>query len=376
MKLKTIKFKFSRHFLLLSILILAQIAFLANCSDNIGNVLQEENQASIKSQTNNSNTSSESNTNPDPNSTPDYVISYFQIEQNEASLPARWASSIAQSGKNVLIYGGKDSGMVRNDLWQYDTDTGNATLLTNGEARAFASMTLLDQKLYIFGGLDYTGTETNTLITYDLVNKTWYQFLLEDTIGTAPKSRYAHSALYYQDPVSGNKKILIYGGFSDAQVLKSDLYELDLSATPKPKWSKKASGPFVGGHGAVILGDYMYLLGGLNRETQTYLNELWSYDITLDSWQLTSTLPANTPGVEGLQLVSLNNQLYAYGGKNDLGYTNALWQFTFPGSWQKISLALPPLAYYSAVSFTNKIMTFGGISDQNSSGLLIIQISN
>lgn len=297
-------------------------------------------------------------------------------------LSPRWGSAMAEQNGVLYIYGGINEEKYLNDFWSYGIAENKSSELAENKPRAFATLTAVDGKLYLFGGEYHDGKKTNSLLEYDIETGTWIKKTCRKSArGVRPKSRSLHSALYYKDPETGHRKILVYGGMGKysksphskkSSNIRGWVHELDLDAAPKPKWRKKAKGPRRAGHGAAIIGDIMYVFGGFDPRTDENKNELWAYNISLDEWSLVDNLPLGVSNRSGIQLLALGNSLFVYGGLSDSVYQNDLWQMNPPDLWKNISKAPSARAYYSAIVFKKKIYIFGGYNDTESFGDLLI----
>ncbi|XP_014256745.1 host cell factor 1 isoform X2 [Cimex lectularius] len=135
------------------------------------------------------------------------------------------------------------------------------------------SFTLIDKKVFLFGGLANDCSDDpkanppsavsvrylNDLYTLELKGNT-VVWEMPHTYGTPPPPRESHTAVAYKD-AQGNSKLIIYGGMSGCRL--GDLWILDIGTMT---WSR----PEVFGpaplprslHTASIIGNRMYVFGG------------------------------------------------------------------------------------------------------------------
>jgi gliding motility-associated-like protein len=261
-----------------------------------------------------------------------------------ANLPgARHSSATWQIGSKLYLYGGggvTGNNGYHNDLWEYDTDTGNwrwikgnalttyqaATYGTLGEpaetnspgSRGNSVTWVSGGKLYLFGGQTYTSNNSQRL-----------------------------NDLWVFDPATGNW-CWIKGGSS----LNQNAYygTFGVAAAPNTPGSRHSSVSWESG-------GKLYLFGGRNNNAstgETYnLNDLWVFDPATGNWcwikgsslanqigtygTLGVAAAANTPGGR-LGSVSWESagKLYLFGGSNGQSF-NDLWEYEIgTGLWRWI----------------------------------------
>ena len=111
-------------------------------------------------------------------------------------------------------------------------------------------------------------------------------------VGTAPCPRFGHTCVAW-----GNDKIILFGGYGGFGYTRSHMNDIHVFDLVAENWSKEivCSGtPPSGrsGHGSVLVGDSMFVFGGINAETQ--MNDLYVLDVTKMDWSdldLTWSIP-------------------------------------------------------------------------------------
>jgi len=99
----------------------------------------------------------------------------------------------------------------------------------------------------------------------------------------------------------------------------------------------------------------MYIFGGNNGSS--YLNDLWKYDFTNDSW---TSLGTGSIGRNNHSSVFYNNSMYIFGGTNGSAL-NDLWGYDFTNnSWTQLTSGSSIRYGHSAVVYNNAMYIFGG----------------
>lgn len=269
---------------------------------------------------------------------------------------ARHSSATWQIGSKLYLYGGggvTGNTSYFNDLWEYDTDTGNwrwikGNSLTN-QAAAYGTLGepaegnspggrgnsvtwVSGGKLYLFGGQIYTSGNTQRL-----------------------------NDLWVFDPATG-----YWCWIKGSSSLNQNAFygTIGVAATANTPGSRHSSVSWESG-------GKLYLFGGLNNNASTgeayNLNDLWVFDPATGNWcwikgstlanqtgtygTLGVAAAANTPGGR-YSSVSWESagKLYLFGGYNGSGYFNDLWEYEVAsGHWRWIK----------GSNSTNEVGTYG-----------------
>jgi hypothetical protein len=148
------------------------------------------------------------------------------------------------------------------------------------------SATIAGNKLYFFGGWD-SSLQYDSLYQLDLENNTWT--LLEPS-GNHPCVRATHSA------VVALGHILIFGGAycsGGPYVYLNDLvcYDIAKDKWVRPRTTGERPSPR-GQHNAVVVGKKMYIIGGINGDS--IFNDMYTLDLDTFKWEAvnaTGSLP-------------------------------------------------------------------------------------
>ncbi|XP_049878347.1 host cell factor 1 [Pectinophora gossypiella] len=193
--------------------------------------------------------------------------------------PGCAAYGFVVDGTRLLVFGGMvEYGKYSNDLYELQASRWEWKRLKPLPPkqglppcpRLGHSFTLLNGKVYLFGGLANESDDPknniprylNDLYTLELYpNSSMTVWDIPLTYGQSPPPRESHSGVSYTDKNSGKSSLIIYGGMSGSRL--GDLWVLDVDTM---SWSR----PEVGGlpplprslHTATVIGHHMYVYGG------------------------------------------------------------------------------------------------------------------
>ncbi|CAH0397676.1 unnamed protein product [Chilo suppressalis] len=193
--------------------------------------------------------------------------------------PGCAAYGFVVDGTRLLVFGGMvEYGKYSNDLYELQASRWEWKRLKPLPPkqglppcpRLGHSFTLLNGKVYLFGGLANESDDPknniprylNDLYTLELYpNSSMTVWDIPLTYGQSPPPRESHSGVSYTDKNTGKSSLIIYGGMSGSRL--GDLWVLDVDSM---SWSR----PEVGGppplprslHTATVIGHHMYVYGG------------------------------------------------------------------------------------------------------------------
>lgn len=193
--------------------------------------------------------------------------------------PGCAAYGFVVDGTRLLVFGGMvEYGKYSNDLYELQASRWEWKRLKPLPPkqglppcpRLGHSFTLLNGKVYLFGGLANESDDPknniprylNDLYTLELYpNSSMTVWDIPLTYGQSPPPRESHSGVAYVDKTTGKSSLIIYGGMSGSRL--GDLWVLDVDTM---SWSR----PEVGGpaplprslHTATVIGHHMYIYGG------------------------------------------------------------------------------------------------------------------
>ncbi|KAF1785936.1 Filamin [Phytophthora cactorum] len=159
------------------------------------------------------------------------------------------------------------------------------------------SATVVDNKIYIFGGFQSSSTRFNDLWIFNPITLDWVQpgagsgglngnlhraSVAKPVAPTLPAPRGAHSA------VAIRRNIYMFGGYGGTGYGRRDFDDLYMLRTDDLSWTKvtsKGKPPDKrAGHQACAVDDLMLVCGGWNSVAQ--FNDLHIFDSTVNSWTL------------------------------------------------------------------------------------------
>jgi len=161
----------------------------------------------------------------------------------------------------LILYGGQGPTGWYSDSWIFRLDTNEwIEHRTNGEnpgkRSSFASV-VLKGKLFLFGGLEFHGSEGYLGDLYRLEGSTWTKL---NSAGYPPERRAVASAI----AIERDESFLIFGGYNYAGFTKDDVRRYDVE---KDWWDEVyPSGiiaPKRSAHISAFAADIMYVFGGI-----------------------------------------------------------------------------------------------------------------
>ncbi|KAK2959152.1 putative Tip elongation aberrant protein 1 [Blattamonas nauphoetae] len=195
---------------------------------------------------------------------------------------------------DIVIFGGKTKDGYSNELWVLSLEKEEWAPLTDFEEqpqpRAFHSSAKVDNKFYIFGGESLSEDRSqrivlNDLWCFDAVQLVWTQITFED--GAVPPPRRGASLTMMDE------KLYLFGGekFSDngAAVGMNDLWHINITQE-NPKWEQidldriRESNPNLlplprAFHSCVTLETSLVFFGGYCSTQKSCLNDIWEFNI-------------------------------------------------------------------------------------------------
>ncbi len=236
-------------------------------------------------------------------------------DTTRSSMPTpRGHMASAVVNDKIYIIGGTAGGADEENYWQgldciesYDlnTDSWDTTLTPMPTARFECQAAVVDDKIYVFGGLsDYPDLKAiNTLEVYDPETDRW------DTAKTQMPTAKAY-------PVASaiGSSIYITGGYPGVPLI--DYPTVELYDTITDRWNTTiADMPGArAAHTAGILNGFIYIIGGSHRISSTHFimqESVLMYDPLMDTWLKVAEMPTAR---EALTLRIVNGRFYAIGG--------------------------------------------------------------
>lgn len=269
------------------------------------------------------------------------------------------------------------------NTWEQITPTGDIPGSRQGH-----SMVTIDDKIYLFGGMDgsklyeiepeiYIAVSDNTRVVktlktkkptlkgsksllnnlsiYDTVYQKWDE---EEPANTPPPTRFGHKA------VVKDGKMYVFFGMGDSNAL-DDIWEYDPATK---EWTQivpvSSNNPVARfDHSATISGSVVWIAGGLDNNGNP-LNDLWYYSFGSNEFTQCNNIPAAS-GIYGHVAACSGSELYVYGGYQGSEPANTMYKYTIGsgGTWttENIQGILPaPTAYSAAAQYGPELYIAGG----------------
>jgi len=213
--------------------------------------------------------------------------------------------------------------------------------------------TLAGNKIFVFGGSDITSDDFAQLLMFDPDTMFWYKMT---TTGVAPGPHRAHSATLV------DSKLFVFGGGDGANYF-AELYVLDLVTLhwSKPEISGAIPGPRRAHTGTLINKNKLFIFGG--GDGNKALNDIYVLDtdkLHWDTYKTSGTVP-NPRGYHSTSLIG-PDKAWVFGGSDgsevfsDLSVLDAA-----TGVWTKKKLnSSKPCFAHSATTVGNQMFVFGG----------------
>jgi N-acetylneuraminic acid mutarotase len=202
---------------------------------------------------------------------------------------------------------------------------------------------LLNEKIFVIGGLVQGGIGTDLLEVYDPQNNTW------STSTPLPQK------MHHISVAEVNGKIYVLGGFLNNTFQPTDVvYEFDPGSST---WTGKASMLKPRGAAtATVVNGLIYVIGGVaNPGGVTDANEV--FDPVNNTWQSLASMPTSR---EHLASASIGSIIYVAGGSNN-GNINKFEAYnTTTNSWTILPDLPTARSGLTACAYSNRIYVFGG----------------
>ena len=223
-------------------------------------------------------------------------------------------------------------------------------------------------RFILYGGaINSEGVSTwhsNETWTYIPETRTWNQIPTLSNPGFI-----AHHSMVYD---SFHRKIICFGGLSESSDTLNETWIFDCDTNEwvevfPPTSPAARSDPSM--YYDVINGKIV-LFGGYGGDSLSYLDDLWIFDVTANSW--TEKQPSSSPPASyGHNMIydSVNGQGILFGGRTSGGVHNDIWTYHYiNNSWTIQEQPLKPTTrYWHTMLFdpiNNQVVVFGGRQSQ------------
>ncbi|XP_077292091.1 uncharacterized protein LOC143915352 [Arctopsyche grandis] len=231
---------------------------------------------------------------------------------------------------NLFLLGGYYDNEVTNKVWCLDLNT-KFLIEKNppmNQKRQFATASVVDNVIYVIGGVDSDQKALDTVEKWNSATKTW------DVVKSMRNKRFNHAA------VSNNSEIIVIGGENDYM----ELNQVEIYCTETNDWREaNPIDPYRSNLAAVSLTNKIYAIGGSSDVSTTDL--LQQFDIGKNYWdnglkKLPKTLAAHSA-------VVYQNNIICFGDEN----SKSILQYNpiTPREWINIGDMPSNRRYYNAL---------------------------
>jgi len=287
--------------------------------------------------------------------------------ESHNSTPRSGAASIIVDNILYLVGGVGDTGTFSQDLLRYNLDTQKwlEPIVFAPDAfpgRCLHSLVYYCGKLYMFGGK--ANGYRNDIHEFNLETKQWTKLTVT---GKTPSPRYGHTAAIF------GKSMYIFGGYDNMSMCCNDMYEyfFDTNMWNKVEIKNNIIPPSRFSHSVSVSdsGFSMYIFGGQGDGKNPY-NDLYEFRFTSKTWLHLET-KGKIPSRWGHISFVYGPTLYIFGGQNKSSMFEDTWTIQTLGSdltWTQISATkgdIPSGRVYHTCNTTQQgVLICGGRNDQ------------
>ncbi|XP_050077949.1 kelch domain-containing protein 3 [Anopheles maculipalpis] len=231
----------------------------------------------------------------------------------------RYGHTAVAFGSKVYLWGGRNDEIVCDILFCFDTKTRKWTRPsvtgTVPGARDGHSACIYDERMYIFGGFEESIDKFSCDVYYlDLRTMHWTYV---NTLGEPPSYRDFHSATVL------NHRMYVFGGRSDAvapyhsqeEIYCPNIKYLDLKAD---RWyTPKTTGEIPVGrrsHSAFTYNNKIYIFAGYNGNIDKHFNDLYCFDPERNVWRQVTPLGQAPRARRRQSCLVIGKRMYLFGG--------------------------------------------------------------
>jgi N-acetylneuraminic acid mutarotase len=271
----------------------------------------------------------------------------------------------------IYIFGGnkETSDLLRFDMklekWEPLLSTGKSSPGCRGGHTAV----LYHDFMYIFGGYhQYQDLYYNDMWCLCLQSLKWCKM---KQIGDIPDSRDGHTAVVIHG------KQYVFGGYTKWKGYVNSLFVYDFSNNTWRKIIRKISPLPRARHTAIVYEGCVIVFGGYNGRSDTYYNDLWSFDPRSEMWTQFE-VPDSVPKMFGHTAILYKHEMIVFGGTTPKGVQNWLWKydlFTKQFSLYEQHNTIPHRKSHVATLYRGSMIVMGGeFESKNSTKMMEVYI--
>lgn len=214
---------------------------------------------------------------------------------------------------------------------------------------------VLNENLYIFGGVTRSGKPNSKTYYFNLTDQTW------DKVSTG----YSLNKVYFGSGVYSNKIYALAGVQPSTLVTNRNLDVFDVSTQ---KWTQSATlAPEIVEYASAQTSTSIYIFGGHNLTHIT--NQLLEFKLSTSKSSTLSKDFINPGAVRYGSVVSISNSLILFGGTKAGKKLNALWKFDLEKqTWTRLKTlgVTPPARSHAGIVCQGDILVIWGGQGEDS----------
>ena len=236
----------------------------------------------------------------------------YTLSRLETTLPSGFTNFLAEIHQGIVyLFAGKENGIASNVIYTYNIGTNHLQEYeeTLPYALTGSCSCLINDDIYLFGGIDDTNNILDSIIKIDLINETISTLSL-----TLSQPVYNASAQY------SNNYVYLFGGENSTPL--NTIYKIDLDNNIISLLSTTMLEGLTL-HRTCILGNYIYLFGGLSSDGLT--DKIYKFNYSDDALILLNfTLPIV---LDNFAVSDTSDYIYIFGGTTSTGNSPRIIRF-------------------------------------------------
>jgi N-acetylneuraminic acid mutarotase len=290
---------------------------------------------------------------------------------------ARMGHSASVNKNSMFVFGGFLHPFTLSDFWEYNLATSTWSQISvpgSPPDRYRHSTVVIDQYLFLFGGVNAVKQRFDDLWCFDIGRGLWSKIETPDL--SLPKPRCLHQA------VSLEGAMYVFGGVGEGGKKLGDTYRLVTPFFSPPtapaiedlplQWTERVGRPQLldarTGHVTFVYDSVFYVFGGSGVEG-FFTNSLFSLNLMTLMWQQEFCVGEPPPPVSSGKAVLVDNSVFLFGGVDErkIIYSQNLYHLSIPGKrWSRVSPASNGPSPTGRVDHTftllgQELVVFGGL---------------
>lgn len=275
----------------------------------------------------------------------------FEDQHNLSS--ARYGFGYENDANFIYVNSGVSSeNELKSILERYNVETDEWELLTKKvPALKYSTLSLSDQKLYIFGGVNKNHKLNDKVLIYDLKAK------------TLSKGMTSSTPTYHTGSAVWGGQIYVFGGAFDKTFYSKNL----MCYNPKSdSWKKLANMPDEKSTKGEIIDGKLYTIGGYNGKKAS--NSVDVYDISSNKWSHVFDLPV---AVSAHATTVIDGRIWIVGNYNEESYLASIDPIN--KIYIEYNSNMKVNRHGGCAYINNELFIFGGIKSEQGPALDSVQ---